>query len=741
MKKLLKKWLGSIAVSLFAVLLFVIAGYANDLRSAGREAGKGTANTALDRFDSREELRGNVFIPMTSEGVQMRTIDGLQEFDAQLICPSSDEFLKIFVQPSGTGDLSQTIISIDTNLDSRMDYSYRVPFVVSGVCGNGIISCNAGTWANCRYYKWVADNDVRVRLREVALTDLGGCYCINSSCGSNLVWTNLPIVLRDIGGGIAGALQSVNPQYAVSDVRIDGTTILYFGQRVGGCGPGDSARIVSQQQYRTNWAQMTADRDSMVLSQSADPKSFYSMLTGSLAAQKTPSEMSTCLINRSISCVPDSTNFTENISNLCSRVEADPTCKLRDERVDNVVTYRNYNPTRLSPLQLCRQLTCVREATCGESVVFDETYAVGNLKYWSPCGSGTSFGHDCITSKGLPGHSYSETAAFIEVMTEEGIAIGCPLGYELVSDSEGSSACVRTGCAESPSPLILRTKYVVAGNAITATASIIITRHPNRRAVCWGRYSIAIVNSAGYAVAARSGRGGCGSYGDTVVYVPTVSGNYTVKIWMVGHMNYGAWPSHCRATIRKIRCPLDETLPCVGSVGGASVCTQSVTHNVCRNWWNKDRTYLCQAEPFDFSAIRKRAGHIQGTIVDNTTNIYYQDMRKDESGNWITENRAIELGVRGQYGPCEEVCKVRRPREIAQVGVGGHAGQQKTIPRTYDFFYKPCLGNVCPVGAGEEIVKNCQCINEFAEAASIMQILRMAGRDMICSDGRSKPLR
>jgi hypothetical protein len=47
---------------------------------------------------------------------------------------------------------------------------------------------------------------------------------------------------------------------------------------------------------------------------------------------------------------------------------------------------------------------------------------------------------------------------------------------------------------------------------------------------------------------------------------------------------------------------------------------------------------------------------------------------------------------------------------------------------------------VCPAGDGEEIITDCQCVNEFAEAAAIMQTLRLGAQDMICSDGTKKLL-
>jgi hypothetical protein len=33
------------------------------------------------------------------------------------------------------------------------------------------------------------------------------------------------------------------------------------------------------------------------------------------------------------------------------------------------------------------------------------------------------------------------------------------------------------------------------------------------------------------------------------------------------------------------------------------------------------------------------------------------------------------------------------------------------------------------------VVKNCQCINDFAESAAIMETMASAAKDMICSNG------
>jgi hypothetical protein len=116
----------------------------------------------------------------------------------------------------------------------------------------------------------------------------------------------------------------------------------------------------------------------------------------------------------------------------------------------------------------------------------------------------------------------------------------------------------------------------------------------------------------------------------------------------------------------------------------------------------------------------------------------YQDLRKDPSGNWITDNDSVTLGTRVDYSAPILACKTRKPSRKTDAVLTGNATQYLSNPNTWDFFYKRCDDNGnCPIdaAAGEQIVTNCQVINEFAEAATIMNVLEGANRDMICSDG------
>ena len=59
---------------------------------------------------------------------------------------------------------------------------------------------------------------------------------------------------------------------------------------------------------------------------------------------------------------------------------------------------------------------------------------------------------------------------------------------------------------------------------------------------------------------------------------------------------------------------------------------------------------------------------------------------------------------------------------------------QQNNPAGWDTFYHVCdASNVCPAGPGEQIVSACGCLDDFPEAVVMMQSVRLAGADMVCT--------
>lgn len=341
------KWLGNTAASL---ALFSVLGSTLALAIDGKTAGQNAGGSALSRFGSKNGVNSNISLPMTNSSNFMQTVDGSKSFQATLNAPSANKFLEVFIQPAGTGDLQQVVISQDSNADGMIDNVYSVPVLVSAVCANGFISCTAGTWQNCFNYTWGADVNSNVTAVTASLTDLGGCYCINSSCGSNLVWQNSSIVLKDLGGGIVNAIHQNNPALTISSVSSDPVTITYFGQITNSTptASGSVAALTSSPAistaagYYRNSTQLAAARDSIATSQSSDPNSFYYMISNSAAAQSSQGKLSACTVDRVAGVTSTTKSFNDmGTGQLCT----DHLVYIRDHKVDDQTYQLQYLDT------------------------------------------------------------------------------------------------------------------------------------------------------------------------------------------------------------------------------------------------------------------------------------------------------------------------------------------------------------------------------------------------------------
>lgn len=387
MKTPSKKWSISIAVSLFAIS--VIARGTTVYAANGKTEGQNAGLTALSKFGSKNKVNANISQPMSDSSNQMTTVDGSKSFQATLNAPSSNKFLQVFIQPSGTGDLQQVMISEDRNSDGNIDAVYSMSRKVSGVCANGFISCTPGTWSNCSYYLW-EDQASGIREKVATATDLGGCYCINISCGSNLVWQNSGIVLKDLAGGMVGALQRNNPALSISSVSNDPVTITYFGNVTNSqptaaanvAAISNTATISTAESYYRNPPQLTAARDSIAINQSGATGTFYNMVSSSAAG--TTGSLSNCIVQRQFTGAGG-----EILNNGCSAYDSNPDCKIKDNETDGVIVRQNFAATGLVQLPSCQTINGIN--TCREWWVQKKNYMCGNNSF-TVSDVGTRFG-------------------------------------------------------------------------------------------------------------------------------------------------------------------------------------------------------------------------------------------------------------------------------------------------------------------------------------------------------------
>jgi len=629
------------------------------------QAGGEAASRVMRKYGGKDALRQGAIEPMTTTA-PLSTIDSSRQFQARLAFPSSNRFLDVMIQPGSTGDIASLIVAQDLDFDGQMDSRWQAPEPVSGVCANGVIMCDPGTWNNCRDFLWRADSAGKAALVPATPDRLGGCYCVNNGCGSNLIWNNSAILLKDLGGGIVGAIQAANPNLAISSVQSTPVTISYFGQDMSrpatgqnGAGGGQPAPP-PQTAYFRNPPDLTSAATATATAQAADSSSLYSQVVGTFG---TNMQRRTCSLQRHVTLT--AVTFNDVLLPLGGS---------------------------LSSFGLCGP-------ECG-TLVLDTTYKLGQ-----PCKTYISRFSFFVKRPELIRSAILRNVAFDDHLL---IRINGTEVYKhgyVFENHDVPFACERsrewrftlnqdlTPYFTTPGQVTIEMVTTIAGGGHgLANIDIRLESLP-----------CDVTDTINDTCQALETDPSCSLYEEKVDGVQTFrQGNAT-----------GLTP-----------------LPAARQITQGT-CTRTLTYD----WWQKERVYMCDARSFDFSTAATRYGAVVDSVVSGGTT--YQDMRL-VGGQWQPDSGSLSMLDFGSHAECEMACKTRRVSSKDQALLSGPVSQAQTDPVSYDILYHTCQDGVCPVGPGEEILKDCQCLNEFAEAATVMQMLRQAQKDMICSDGVAK---
>lgn len=641
------------------------------------------------KLGNSSSFKDNAAKPMTSPDAAMPTIDGATSFDAQFMAPATKAFLTLTVQAGPTGDLQTVRISQDMNLDSIEDYSYEAPFPVSGVCANGVASCTPGTWIDCNYFKWIGDELGQISLSPTTVSTLGGCYCINSDCGSNIVKTNLSIPLRDLGGGAVGAVQKSRPEFSVSEATLEGSTVTYFGQDLGGSQAKDLAG------YFDDSSNLQADASDEILTQTAAPDSFYSLNRQAMANAGTGASVNTCSIQRNV------TVFEIKSSEEIFR--------------ENGVTGHAH----------------IRSCPSGEEFCFE--LIVGRLgnNYFKP-GFCKEYVDSLILLVQKPELIESVRLAYIDADDR----VRAMVGGTAVRDYPSPYECKTSSGDGASFDDDVSSYFKTSGNV-----KIVIRTKVTDRGEGWSKYILKLdpvaIDGARIITTPGSVPGALFSASVETTQCPTAEDV----------------SNECLALEADSSCILqEETIDGVDAIQNANPTgavipaeTRTFASGFCSvdissPWWKKERIYLCRDEEvFDFSEVKERLSVIDESASFDGLSLDYADKRKSEDGEWIEEANSISIPLTPGDQTCEPSCKTRKPTENTQVSATGHVEDPRVGIEIFDYFYRACLpDNTCPMEAGEELMIDCQCINEFAEAAAILLSLKAAQEDVICTSGVKK---
>ncbi|MBB6117752.1 hypothetical protein F4826_004731 [Rahnella inusitata] len=622
---------------------------------------------------SASSLNTTQIRPVVGE-TKMKTYDGKTEFNGQVLCKGSSEFLKVISQPMSNGDLRILNIIQDANMDGKLDTVYAPNYDVSAVCSNGFMTCsNPNDTTTCTSWTWIADpKTYQLGRQRVAMTDLGGCYCINNQCGSSLAWRNISQVLGDLGGGMSQALAKANPWFAVSSVSVDGVTATFTGGDGGACSMGNSDGFFGSSSgqtilsYNSSAKKMGDDANAAKQSSSA-----YNAIVGGSLNPDESYDLKSCEINRNVA--------------------------LDEPKLNEVIQFDGGEGSVQTCGTDCLQLVLGK---------LGDDYWSGSCKYYEVKSNFIVKNPARISSATLINAQFDD---WMQLWKDDKVIWNGP--YGTWNDAGNVPGKCELGTSWNMSPNLDFKQYLSQAGPVQFKIRVEVSGDGEGYALVRIKADLSCKEGQEYTsntCTAYEQDNSCQLVDEQVDNVTTFNGGINTGL-----------------------IPLTQTQKLQGNY--CSIVVQ-------RPWFNKKRTYRCNRKTaYNFDNIIERKAYIDKTVTPG-------DYKDKMFSNGKVSYGAGELfwPKMPDVGSCVNVCKTRKVKETPEMMVSGTTDKDRVKGNVqYNYYYHECdavngAPNQCPADPGEEVVKACQCMNEFAEAAAIMQTMRQAGSDMICSSGAMK---
>lgn len=630
-----------------ALLLGLCAAQASQAQSLEDRA-RAAAAAAGAKTGTSEALRQYYVMPGMS-GQAISTIDSSKSFTPTINCQKTASLLQVLIQPAATGDIGSVRISQDTDFDGSFDKTSTLGTPISGICANGVISCQPGSWNQCHYLKWDLDSTKALTLSEVGMPELAGCYCLNNSCGTNLVFGNLPEVLKDLGGGMVGALTTADPRIGVAQAQVNGPVIDYVGAQATSCAANPA---IGQTAYRANPAAIQGDAAAL-----ATGNSIFQVLKASPAGIGKAEQTRNCTIEREV--VLNSATF------------------------DDIVTVSG---------------NLLGITSCGTDC---RRYRIGGTGNCSDAPPTFTAHFDVHTPERIASARIVGMAAEDWVQARVNGAIAGSAGKRpWLTEALPSGDCA-VGGSYSNSGIIDMTAAFKAGSVNVGA------RVRGGKDERWGYVDVEIHVDTACATAER--------------LADLCAGYTTDKACRLDHEDVDGVETFRNGVGTGLK-PLPQT-----RMFGTDSCTLQLT----RDFFLRQRAYRCVLD----TGIQPAPDLSRGAyIIDRSTETLLADQRKNPDGSVVQTTAPFSLPDRGSVPACESVCKTRAPHINTAAAPAGVTGAQQNDPVGWDSFYHSCdASKACPLGPGEELVSGCGCLDDFPEAVVMMQSVRLAGADMVCT--------
>ena len=634
------------ALCLVAALCVPIPSHAQTAEDRARAA----AAAAREKSADSDAILDNYVTPGLA-GQTITTVDSSKAFTPNLACQKSATLLELLAQPNGTGDIGTLTISRDKDLDGSFDEALTVPVPASGICANGIISCTPGTWDACRFFRWDTSATGSLKLSEVELTDLAGCYCVNNSCGSNLVWGNMASVLKDLGGGVVGALTNADARIGIAQASIEGPVIRYTGAQTTACAAQPQVGATA---YKANPGAIAGDAYA-----AAQASSVFQALSASSTGAGTSEVSRSCTITRQIT------------------------------------------QEEIAPEKIIDRISGGYATVANPGTV---TFVMG-----SPADDSLSGGSCSI----FDFHMALRVREFDRLKRVLLTRFGADDWAQIRVDGDlvGSGPQSWTGTGLPPGKCEKKGAFTVYPG-LDLTSRLTQGDHD-----IWLRVAVADHGEA-YASIEASVDAGCKTSERLVDTCGAYASNDECRVQdeVVDEV------TTFRSGVSTGLSPLPQT-----RLLGTGACSAQIT----RDFFLRERGYRCTVDLGQAAQPDLSRG---AYIIDHSTETLLADRVRSADGSYSLTTRSFTLPDRGSVNACEPICKTRKAMVNTAAAPDGVTGSKQTNSTGWDYFYHACQdSNVCPAGEGEELVKGCGCLDDFPEAAVMMQTVRLGGADLVCT--------
>lgn len=661
-----------------------------------------------------------------SSNIPFTTVNGQTSFNAQLEAPSSTAFMQIFFEPQSTNDFV-AIISQDPTLSGHFTYQLTTP-TISGVCNNGFISCDPGTWNNCQFYEWTINSSNDVGYTSVAGTQaLGSCFCNNSSCGGNF-FGQFNSIANTFGAGLASFIAE-NTQMAITNVQASFPTLTYYGENSSQSTIASNSnpdydyagyQANNPSQYYGNGSSLTGAGEDLMPNQLSETGSPFNLVANNEYMNQNQVTEKTCQISHTINvtsvspigcpansvpagnlCIPNQTIMSSGWSTNGGGWEY---CQVSA----GILECGDQGHGLACPVNLAGVLASSPQTYGGMPCYQSQDWTWNMQLYPKNTNNTATVGWDFESS-----HS---SAPWVTETVILGCGQECPSGYMLVNGgANGGLTCIQVSqntnnnCSNIPSNCQIKDEQVCDQN---------------------GQNCIYIYQN--YQYIAPSIQPMCYNFNgpDSSIFNFCANGsNITYQDNLANLIaNYTACPGYT---------------PYYSQSGTLDTSSDNT------DWWMVKKTYTCPAGQMTIPNLTREQMVEQNETYNSASGVAVYPDQGTGYGNYTNAYSGNNFQANWSYNapttPCVYSCIVSIPNtpRTAVVDQGNAAtnGANGTPPDapTIDKTYLACVQDpntkqwTCPATGSQQIIQPCVCLDQGMQSIAIMSAMVSAGSDMICS--------